>query len=162
MTIPRWLLLCCIGLVTACASKDAGPRPAAVILPGSAAKSLLNQCSRSAPSLGEATWQPGWTDIAALEALLPQALAADPRARGLDTANAPRGWHRQYVGITRNGRQFIYGSFFPDRAMSRMKGWDAGPVMICDGGPAFFGVELDVQARRISHLDFNGDFASKF
>jgi len=28
--------------------------------------------------------------------------------------------------------------------------------MVCDGGPAFFGVEYDVAARRFTHFGFNG------
>jgi hypothetical protein len=28
--------------------------------------------------------------------------------------------------------------------------------MICDGGHAFFGVEYDVEGRRVTRVDFNG------
>jgi hypothetical protein len=29
-------------------------------------------------------------------------------------------------------------------------------MIVCDGGPQFFGAEYDVEAGRISHLAFNG------
>jgi hypothetical protein len=138
---------------------------------------LLHQCSRSAPAPGEASWQPEAADIAALEAALPAALAASNlpaiekglRARpeagsrnpgDPDWATAPRGWQRQYVGIVRGGRRFIYGNFFPRRSDEGgpMPDWRTTPVQVCDGGPVFFGAEYDVGSRRFTHLAFNGPF----
>jgi hypothetical protein len=128
----------------------------AAILPDAAVPALLQQCSRSAPEAGEGTWQPTAADIAALEAALPAALAE--RARP-ETANAPQGWRRQYGGIVRGGRRFIYGNFTPQGP--NLDGpdptrWRTSVQIVCDGGPSFFGVEYDVEARRFTHLAFNG------
>ena len=70
----------------------------------------------------------------------------------------PEGWTRQYVGIVRDGRRFIYGNFFPrwnpdDAEIAR---WRNRPVIVCDGGSSLFGVEYDVEAGRITHLGYNG------
>lgn len=123
------------------------------ILDGSRMPVLLRQCSRTTPNAGEGTWQPNVADIIGLEAALPAALAGTAHAAEL--ARAPQGWERQYGGIVRGGRRFIYGNFAPAGT-----GPDhASPDMVqavCDGGPVYFGVEYDVDARRFSHLAFNG------
>jgi hypothetical protein len=125
----------------------------AVVLPATLRAQLLGQCSRGAPSPGEAGWQPGAADIAALEAALPAALAADPHHSAY-FSRAPVGWRRQYVGIVRHGQRFIYGNFF----MRGLGGgtWEREPVIVCDGGTSFFGVDYDAEAGRIVGLAFNG------
>lgn len=146
-------------LIAACGPVAAALPAEAVILPGNTVAAMLHQCSRSAPQPGEATWQPEAEAIAALEAALPAALRAERPAGDTELSNAPRGWRRQYVGIVRGGRRLIYGNFFPDDpGANAMMGerWRREPTMVCDGGPVFFGVEYDVEARRFSHLAFNG------
>ena len=91
-----------------------------------------------------------------MEALLPSALAAAPAGRGVDFSNLRPAWQRQYAGLVRNGSRFIYGSFFPADAQNELAGWRERPMIVCDGGPQFFGAEYDVEAGRISHLAFNG------
>lgn len=34
--------------------------------------------------------------------------------------------------------------------------WRSRAIVVCDGGPYFFGAEMDVAANRLSHLAFNG------
>jgi hypothetical protein len=34
--------------------------------------------------------------------------------------------------------------------------WHRQVVGVCDGGPAFFGVEYDPATKRFSHFEFNG------
>lgn len=161
MRIPVLLLA---GLACACAdaggNADRGPPagslpPNAAILNGAAVPDMLRQCSRGAPAAGEGTWQPAPSNILALEAALPAALAAQRRP-GPDWSRAPEGWQRQYVGILRGGRRFIYGNFVPSEDSSASGRWQQMPTRICDGGPAFFGVEYDVAAGRFTHFAFNG------
>ena len=160
-------------LVSACTSGASALPSDAAILPDNQAALILRQCSRDSPAPGEASWQPEAADIAALEAALPAALDAS-RVREIeetlrarpeagtaypgdpDWAAAPRGWRRQYVGIVRGGRRFIYGNFYPHRSEDDVPDWRTAPVMICDGGPVFFGVEYDIGSRRFTHLAFNG------
>jgi len=136
---------------------------------------MLRQCSRDSPAPGEASWKPAEADIVAFEAALPAALAASrvreieerlrarpeagtPHPGDPDWATAPRGWRRQYVGIVRGGRRFIYGNFYPHRSEddSQLPDWRTAAVLVCDGGPVFFGAEYDVETRRFTHLAFNG------
>lgn len=140
-------------LVASCSAAEV--RGDAAILPGSAVSEILDQCSRDSPAPGDATWRPEWQDVLKLEAELPAAVAASPERRGLVVGQLPIGWKRQYVGIVRNGERFLYGNFYPVRSGL---GEDriAEPLIICDGGPEYFGVEYDLKAGRFSHLAFNG------
>lgn len=115
------------------------------------------QCSRGTPAPGQDAWGPGAAEIARLEAALPAALAA--QRPGEDWSAFPQNWRRQYVGIVRDGRRYVYGNFYPrsvdDHAADSGR-WRREPMLVCDGGPAFFGAEYDIEAGRISHLAFNG------
>ena len=125
----------------------------------SLAKTMLQQCSRSAPKPGEAGWTPGAADIARLEAALPAVLASAPALalHPRELEGAPTRWFRQYVGIVRGGRRYIYGNFVPN--WSPGLGEDSGrrrPIIVCDGGVGFFGAEYDVEKGVFTHLAFNG------
>ena len=137
------------------ASEDKGPGGIA-ILDASQIKMILHQCSRSVPLAGEASWKPPARDIARLEAALPAALDKARTTWARELTGAPTGWIRQYVGIVRKGHRYIYGNFVPDQGFAEERRWRSEPVVICDGGAAFFGVEYDVNAGTFSHLDFNG------
>jgi hypothetical protein len=126
----------------------------AAVLPGRMVSAILHQCSRNAPTAGESTWQPGADDVLTLERALPTALVAQAAKGDPDWSKAPTGWRRQYVGIVLNGRRLIYGNFFPRQIEA--SSWRAYPQIVCDGGPNFFGVVYDADARRIIDLAFNG------
>ncbi|MDG2532912.1 hypothetical protein P6144_04585 [Sphingomonas sp. HITSZ_GF] len=118
---------------------------------------MLVQCSRATPKAGESGWTPGMGDIARMEAKLPAALRLmrpDPFLRK-ELEAVPRGWLRQYVGIIRGGKRYIYGSYAPDTPGHRSY-WRTQPIDICDGGPTNFGAEYDVESDAIDHLAFNG------
>ena len=92
-----------------------------------------------------------------MEANLPEVLAARPQAREVNFSNLLSNWKRQYVGIVRGGRRYIYGNYFPADGPNHFNAmWREEPMVVCDGGPRFFGAEFDVAAKRITHLDFNG------
>lgn len=127
-----------------------------IFAPGKA-EELLRQCSRLTPKPGEGGWTPAAADVVRLEARLRgafQVAALDAYAQKA-LEGAPKGWIRQYVGIVRGGKRFIYGNFLPagDGFAAR---WREQPIDVCDGGPALFGAEYDVEMDAISHLAFNG------
>ena len=122
---------------------------------------MWHQCSRSVPPAGEASWSPADADIRALEAALPAALTRLSDAERSELTNVPVGWFRQYVGIVRGGRRFIYGNFMPASEQAQMAdrhddSWQTRALIVCDGGPRFFGVEFDVDAGAFTHVDTNG------
>ena len=113
------------------------------VLRGAQASKILDQCSRSVPKKGNSTWVPNIDQIKTMEAaLLPILRSRQPDVNWTDFSDD---WGRRYVGIVREGRHYIYGDYSPH---------GLGPV--CDGGPAFFGAEWDVEANKFTHLAFNG------
>jgi hypothetical protein len=150
-----------------CSARGAKLPDSAVVLNGKLATQLLHQCSRQAPRAGESTWQPGAAEIVQLETALPKALKSAQARKdfywtrinphyfqiGLEWSKAPEGWRRQYVGLLRGGRRFVYGNFFRSDLGENL--WRTQPVIACDGGPSFFGAEYDVEAQQFTHIDFN-------
>lgn len=146
--------------MSSCTSKPDLP-PGIQIVAGSEAEQMLKQCSRDAPENGDGVWQPTLSDVRQFElqlkAELPRQIDGVSWALPSDRDRLqkfPAGFWREYVGITRQGRQYIYGNFGPVVAVDAapMK----GPTMICDGGPVFFGAEFDTYSHSVSHLAFNG------
>ncbi|MGE3691653.1 MAG: hypothetical protein AB7F98_09760 [Novosphingobium sp.] len=163
-------LLFSLAMACAPAGSVAGLPEGAYVLAGEQANLLLQQCSRGTPAKGESTFQPEASDITAMEGALAEALANRsqyapgtgmrnaPQPSQPDFAHAPQGWKRQFLGIVRGGRRYIYGNYFPaaDFPGGRQPDPATSAVMVCDGGPAFFGAEWDVAARQFTHLAFNG------
>jgi hypothetical protein len=154
MRLPL-LALALSGAALMAASPQMILSPDAVVMPPSKTAALLRQCSRQTPPPGSAGWMPRMADIVALERSLPKALHAQSPDKNQNWLSAPAGWRRQYVGMIRGGKRLIYGNFFPKRT-DEGNGWRSVPMIICDGGPVFFGVEFDVQTQRFTHLAFNG------
>jgi hypothetical protein len=134
------------------------------ILAGKYVDALLKQCSRSTPPQGEGTWMPEHRVIGELEAKLRTELPGQLQKSGWVSEEEvaqfplfPSGFRRQYVGIVRAGRRYIYGNFSPKGAFEDFAAAGDGlPFIVCDGGPNFFGAEYDVEARRFTHWGFNG------
>jgi hypothetical protein len=108
------------------------------------------------PPPAEGWWRPETEDLARFEAALPEAVAGAPEGRALDLARFGSDYRRQYIGTMRGGRRFIYGNFYP--ALHGLPDSDRhrAPVVVCDGGPSFFGAEYDVESGTITHLALNG------
>ena len=134
------------------------------MLPLVQATDVIHQCSRSSPGPVEGTWLPTVKEIRDLEARLPQALD-DALAKRGQFANRSRDIGRQYAGLKIAGRSIIYVNGFP-LSMFEMEArytpglsrddWKRQAVMVCDGGPAYFGVEYDPKTKVFSHFAFNG------
>jgi hypothetical protein len=150
---PPFLLLL---LLASCGSANRQPVVNRVVFPASAAPDMLKQCSRDAPKMDTKAWQPTDADVDAMEAILPRALAGLPQAREVDFSGVLVKWQRQYVGLVRGGRRFIYGNYFPVDNTNELAQWRKHAMRVCDGGARFFGAEFDVAAKRITRIDFNG------
>ena len=128
------------------------------------ATDVIHQCSRSSPGSVEGSWLPAEREIRDLEARLPQALN-DALAKSGRPAERSRDIGRQYAGLRVAGRKIIYVNGFPlsmiqtearNTPRPSRDGWKTRAVMVCDGGPAFFGVEYDPKTRTFSNFAFNG------
>jgi hypothetical protein len=165
----KWVL-CALLMATAVVTPALAMPPLdprdGVIFPEAKAKGLLNQCSRGVPGPVERTWTPNAAQIAELEARLPEALDGVLAKRG-ESQNRSRDFLRQYGGLFVGGRKIIYVNAFPRELIGEEKGsltgtkrplpdWHSEAKGVCDGGPAFFGVEYDPATRTFSHFQFNG------
>jgi hypothetical protein len=161
-----WSLLTAAAVMTpALALPPLNPKDGA-IFPEAKAKDLLNQCSRGAPGPVERTWAPSPVQIGELEARLPDALDNVLAKRG-EYQNRSRDFLRQYGGFVVGGRKIIYVNAFPRGLIDEERGffaqrkrslpdWHRDARGVCDGGPAFFGVEYDPVTKTFSHFEFNG------
>jgi len=108
-------------------------------------------CSR--PVRLHGFWKPRPADVAKCDRLVEHYL-------GPSTKRLPRGfieYHRQYLGIERDGRRVLYvNAFFAHDA--------AGPAMrkelvnACDGGDIFWGLVCDSASATISEFEMNRGF----
>ena len=110
------------------------------------------QCSRATPQGATSFWTPTVAQLDELELrLIPYLEGRAPAARPpLDT-----GFHRQYIGFIKNGVRYIYGNFY--RGQKEVTDSERiQPVVVCDGGPAFWGVVYDLDRGEFSDIAFNG------
>ena len=139
------------------------PRDSTILAP-EAGKDLLHQCSRAVPTGARVAWRPKEEQIAILETMLPAALHVVTSTFRMPYRSTTE-FRRQYVGIARANRKLIYMNAFPRDVgnpapdgppSGRAFDWRRQPVVVCDGGPAFFGVEYDPATKRFNHFEFNG------
>ena len=160
--VPLCALLISAGPASAA---ETGLNPAdGAILAQDAGNGLLHQCSRGTPEHVTGGWNPAPLQIRELENRLPAALALEARQRG-PRYKQPAAFRRQYAGLLIGNRRIIYVNAFPhdtgDLAKAgppAARNFDRGrePVIVCDGGPAFFGVEYDPAKKTFAHFEFNG------
>lgn len=137
------------------------------ILPAESAASVLAQCTRMVPLSGSGYWRPSEKDVRQLERYLPTLLdSALARVSPVTRTVAQEEYIRQYVGIVRGDRRTIYVNGFHSSFEREFDGpwfvvkiwgsrWEHQPVVVCDGGAAFFGIEYDIQSRSFGDIQFN-------
>lgn len=152
--------------IAACDAPNQTPKAAreiqGQILTNLNALSVYKQCSRDTPQMPEAVWTPSKETLEKVERLIL------PKVR-----SALGGWKnwlgqtdlesfenvlptlkREYVGVVRNDKKFIYVNLFQNYEIDDEP--RTGPTIFCDGGHYFFGVEYDVVTQKIIHIAFNG------
>jgi len=128
-----------------------------VILSGPASIKIFDQVSRKGPVGVEGLWTPTPDQVSALWNSLPDFLNRPPSILQEPLAL----YHRQYVGFVRDGRQFIYlNAFRWHKAWEST--WRTQPIIVADGGCAFFGVEYDVSARKLLNFEYNDGYAASY
>ena len=128
---------------------------------------LRNQCSRVGTGQVDSFWTPTDSIVVALEQRLPgffESVAADESRKKRLYGSVPElaAFVRQYVGIVRGDRPFVYVNAWidsrrVDERPSSSPRVQAEPVGgVCDGGNSAFGVEYDVRSQRFRLFRFNG------
>ena len=139
------------------------PTTGRFILPPSLGKKLLDQCSRTGPTMIKEFWQPSAKEVDELELSLGKYLEERERA-GKPNPPIDATYHRQYVGFVgkvgsiHQGERLIYGNFYPDSVLrlGTPGSESTQPVGVCDGGPAFWGIVYRVSTKTFEDLEFNG------
>lgn len=128
----------------------------ATVLTGKAMSEVLKQCSRAAPLKGEGWFKPTTAQIATLDRLAATKLTGRTGVPKIRTgAELTRRYAVEVVGIVRGGRRFVYGNYYPLSMQEGMK--DAPvPMVVCDGGASFFGIEMDATRGVVTQFDTNG------
>lgn len=143
-----------------------------VVFPAGRAELLTRQCSRAVPGKPEGTWDPSPAQINRLEMSLTNFIDIFFRRHFIDRAGAralvPENYYRQYGGVTLGGRRFIYVNGFhrshielqqdlkKDMPDWPIVNWQSDPVMVCDGGPSYFGALFNPDANLLVDVEFNG------
>ncbi len=154
----------CLGLLLlGCANPTSGAAqelPAnAYLAKGDEVGQLFHQCSRAVPAFAPTAYIPTPGDVIRLEQHLPLALAtalADRYGGSERVTFDPARYVRHYAAYEAGGRAMIYGNFVPRDADIERRLGPGTLSIVCDGGPAFFGVEYDVERRQITRVSFNG------
>lgn len=125
-----------------------------VLLPGSTAKDLLAQCSRSTPDY-KGIWEPSKVQIDEMESNLfhlEELESKDCCGTG-KIEGSPKDYYRQYVGIIVNGEKYIY----INAAKATWHESSQKPQIVCDGGKSFWGALYSPSSKKFTNLVFNGE-----
>jgi hypothetical protein len=148
-----FIFLCCAPRASPSREPPSFPRTGAFILSPAGASGVLRQCSRTTPKSVAAFWVPSAQDVERLEARLSSALAS----RAAEGSVVPPGGHynRQYIGVVRNGVRLVYANVYDADAATTADQNEHG-VVVCDGGPRFWGVVFNPTTGEFSDFSFNG------
>jgi hypothetical protein len=143
-----------------------GSPPQGIVLSGPAAVELASMFYSASPPRSRGVWRPTTSDIARLEKALPDFMR---RQKHLPADYHPlHEYFRQYVGIVRDGKKTIginFAHFSFLKAMvnldlqlhkGKAEDWRQRPIVVDDGGAAFFHLQFDPATGLFSALLFNG------
>jgi hypothetical protein len=125
-------------------------------------KEVLHQCSRNTPQNISKFWIPDSTDISLLENNFNKVYTLYCQKCEKQDLNTDA---FQYVGIIIDHEKYIYVNAFHgnitdsatyEQKVSAKKALAKYPIVICDGGPQFWGVLFNIKTKEFSDLQFNG------
>jgi hypothetical protein len=121
------------------------------VLAGVQARAVFKQCSRSAPVPSRILSGPLPTEIEQLEEIVHRHISVEYEANRPSPPDATP-YARQYVAYQSGAHRMIYGNYFPPSYALRR----GRAVVICDGGPQFWGIALNPKTGKVESLAFNG------
>ena len=150
MQTPRFFLLTALALAPTLALRAAPVKSnpiSSTILQGKIASGLSKQCSRISPTGNFLVPPVSLVERHKLEATLPSLL----QANSMKTKDY---WFQFAAHIQGKQRLIYVNAFIPD-SYSR-EHWKTTPIIVCDGGKAFWGAEYNVSSGKFQSLSFNG------
>jgi hypothetical protein len=115
---------------------------------------LFHQCSRQAPDPSAILGVPITAEVDELESGLERYIAEQYEAGKQAPPTAT--YARQYAAYRVDNQRKIYGNFFP-RSLANEARRRGNAVVVCDGGPAFWGIVYDPVSKRFEQLEMNGE-----
>ena len=132
-----------------------------VTLDTSYGSELFKPCSRSVPDSVSGFWNITFKEIESLEESFKtiKTITAKDCCFTEAKVDSLETFAFQYLGVTINGKRFIYLNAFPmaDIKHLRKRDYDPAkyPVVVCDGGDYYWGALFDIETKQFSHLAFN-------
>lgn len=133
-----------------------------VALDTSYGPTLLTQCSRSIPENVNGFWAITSSDIQTIEDKLETVknLTAKECCLINGKVDSLENYAFQYIGVTINGKRFVYVNAFPLAEIEHLNARDYDPAkyphVVCDGGYYYWGVLFDMETKQFIFLAFNG------
>lgn len=101
-------------------------------------------------------WVPDRSDVARVEAQLPERLAAAPPASFPDVSTHLVAYRRQYLGQLQDGRRVLQVNFIEEQLIDERKlDWESRRVMVPDVGRRFFQLWYDLDADMVSRFQIS-------
>ena len=148
------LSLACLSVSAEPVSEWQFPSKGLALLTAANAPAVFRQCSRDAPTPSAQLWSPSLAEIAELEDRL-QDFLLGRKSNAQRTPPTGIAYHREYVGFMEGKTRLIYANFFPAQ-LDRPNKQNLPPVVVCDGGSAFWGVVYNPATKAFSEPQFNG------
>ena len=110
-------------------------------------------------------WTPTVGDLKDIERTLPAYFKSQKLTPSVRTPGFHE-YYRQCAGFLRCQQRLVYINAFAPRIKEEMEesarirkqsfNWKRNPVVVCDGGRSFYGIEYDPATGKFSNLYFNG------
>jgi hypothetical protein len=125
----------------------------AVVLKLSAFKDGFRLCSRKGPENVTGYWELDQAEVGRIDLALMRYMVRS----GLKTrlSLATDGYVRQYLGLIRDGRRFVYINAFGARTGEDLAKARSEFAKWCDGGSLFWGIEYDVRTKSFVNFAAN-------
>jgi hypothetical protein len=115
---------------------------------------LFHQCSRQAPQPSVILDVPTIAEVNELESGLARYILEVYKS---GKPAPPSGTYaRQYAVYWVGNQRKLYGNFFPQSLASGVRR-EGNAVVVCDGGPAFWGIVYDPVSKQFEQLKMNGE-----
>lgn len=139
---------------SACAAAGQHIPQRVTMLEGAAATQVLSQCSRRSPVRGSGLFGPTSAEAEMVDRAVAGAKSPPPSVH--DVPDLRRLYAVELVGIVRGGTRVLYANYYPLAMQEGVKTMPARATVVCDGGPSFFGAEVDAKTGRLIDIDHNG------
>ncbi len=123
-------------------------------------KGLTRQCSRSSPQGIKEYWKVNEAEVKQLEDhfRMISELTSGCCIEGYKVTKFEN-YLYQYIGVTIKGKRYIYinaARIYDGKPREEYDKWETDPIIVCDGGPGYWGVLFCLEDNTFKDLSVNG------